>query len=98
MFGITIKQLVIFIFIVTVDLAIYVILGIFLMRYDDFYDESKGAYGSWESMDALDKGIFSGLTAWNIINVIAVGFLLYWIYKKIKAHNKTRSNSHKTKY
>lgn len=28
------------------DLAVYLILGMLLMNYDDFYDESEGGYWS----------------------------------------------------
>ena len=84
MFGIKLKHLIGFILILALDFAVYIVLGLLMMNYDDFYDESKGEYWSWESMNATDKLVFSSLQIWNIINIIAVGFLIYFIIKRVK--------------
>ena len=47
--------------IILIDLAVYIFLGLLLMSYDDFYDESKGEYWSWESMSGFDKAVVSGI-------------------------------------
>lgn len=68
--------------IVVFDLGVYILFGLMLMNYDDFYDESKGEYWSFESMTAFDKGALIGLNLWHVVNLVAVGYLLYWLIKK----------------
>jgi hypothetical protein len=46
----TVKNTLIGIAIIIFDLAVYIFLGLLLMNYDDFYDESKGEYWSLGSM------------------------------------------------
>ncbi|WP_298507183.1 hypothetical protein [uncultured Maribacter sp.] len=66
------------------DLAIYVVLGLLLMDYDDFYDESKGAYWSLESMTTSQKTTYIGLNIWHVINVIIIGYVIYRIVRSWK--------------
>lgn len=40
---------------IILDLFVYVALGMLLMNYDDFYDESKGEYWSLKSMTLSEK-------------------------------------------
>lgn len=63
------------------DLAVYIFLGLMLMSYDDFYDESKGAYFSLESMTFWQKINYISLNLWHLINLIFIGFLVYKIVK-----------------
>ncbi len=44
------KNILISIGVILFDLFVYLVLGMLLMNYDDFYDESKGEYWSLESM------------------------------------------------
>ena len=63
-------------------LAVYLVLGMLLMNYDDFYDESKGEYWSLSSMTMSEKAItYIGLNVWHVINVVAIGYVLYRIVK-----------------
>jgi hypothetical protein len=66
---------------ILVDLAVYVVLGLLLMGYDDFYDESKGALWSLESMTTFEKAIYIGLHIWHIINVLVIGYVIYRVVK-----------------
>ena len=66
------------------DLAIYGILGLLLMDYDDFYDESKGAYWSLESMNTPQKATYIGLNIWHVINALVIGYMIYRIVKAWK--------------
>ena len=70
--------------IVVLDVGVYILFGLMLMNYDDFYDESKGEYWSFESMTPFDKGALIGLHLWHAVNLLAVGCLLYWLIKKWK--------------
>ena len=51
----TIKNVLIAISIILLDLAVYIYIGLLLMNYDDFYDGSKGAYWSLESGTMSDR-------------------------------------------
>lgn len=66
------------------NLAVYVVLGLMLMDYDDFYDESKGEYWSLESMTTSQKATYIGLNIWNIINILIIGYIIYKIIKIVK--------------
>jgi hypothetical protein len=85
-----IKNLIFLIVIILIDLAVYIILGISLMHYDDFYDESKGEYWSFASMTLSEKICAIGINVWNVINLIVIGFIIYRFVKRII---KTRHNS-----
>lgn len=80
----TLKNIAIGIGLIVFDLAFYVVLGLMLMNYDDFYDESKGEYWSLESMTASQKATYIGLNIWHIINIIIVGYLIYRIIKIVR--------------
>ena len=80
----TFKNIAIGIGLIVFDLAVYVVLGLMLMNYDDFYDESKGEYWSLESMTASQKATYIGLNIWHIINIIIVGYLIYRIIKIVR--------------
>jgi len=69
---------------ILIDLAVYIILGIGMMRYDDFYEESMGEYWSWETLSQFDKQIVVGLYAWNIINILIGCYLIYRLVRWIK--------------
>ncbi|WP_298481402.1 hypothetical protein [uncultured Maribacter sp.] len=80
----TLKNIALGIGFVLVDLAIYVVLGLLLMDYDDFYDESEGAYWSLESMTTSQKTTYIGLNIWHVINVIIIGYVIYRIVRSWK--------------
>ena len=81
---ITLKKVTIGIGLIMLDLAVYVVLGLMLMDYDDFYDESKGKYWSLESMTTSQKVTYIGLNIWNIINILIIGYIIYKIIKILK--------------
>jgi len=51
----SIRNILIAIDIILLDIAVYIFLGLMLMGYEDFYDESKGEYWSLESMTLDEK-------------------------------------------
>ena len=85
----TIKNILIAVGIILFDLIVYIFLGLMLMNYDDFYDESKGEYWSLESMDFWQKVNYIGLNVWHLINLIAIVILIYGIVKEIKKRPTT---------
>jgi hypothetical protein len=84
---ISIRNILFGIGVLTINSVIYIAFGLLLMNYDDFYDESKGYYWSYESMNFYQKVIFIGFNLWNILNLILIVYLMYRIvihYKKKK--------------
>ncbi|GAB7087659.1 hypothetical protein JCM15579A_17630 [Marinifilum fragile] len=78
------KNILISIGVILFDLFVYLVLGMLLMNYDDFYDESKGEYWSLESMTFWQKANYIGLNLWHIINVIVIGYVIYRVIKMIR--------------
>lgn len=66
------------------DLIIYIVLGTMLMSYDDSYEESKGIYWRYESMTSSEILSSSAFAAWNLINLIFIGFILYKLIRYLK--------------
>jgi hypothetical protein len=85
----TVKSFFIGIGIILIDLAVYIFLGLLLMSYDDFYDESKGEYWSWESLSDFDKAVVIGLNIWHVVNILAVLYISYKAFKLIKQRATT---------
>lgn len=77
----TIRNIILGILFILIDLVVYIFLGILMMDYDDFYEEPQGEYMSLESMSTFQKSVFIGLNIWNVINIIIVIFLIYKVYK-----------------
>jgi hypothetical protein len=80
----TVKNTLIGIAIIIFDLAVYIFLGLLLMNYDDFYDESKGEYWSLGSMETSDKVAYLGLHFWHLVNITLIIYVIYRIIKRIK--------------
>lgn len=72
------------------DIIVYLFLGLLLMHYDDFYDESKGEYWSLASMTFTEKIYYIGFNVWNIVNIIALGYIVLRIIKWIKIRNAAK--------
>lgn len=70
--------------IVGVDLFVFLILGLLQMGYDDAFDESKGAYWSFASMNATEKLISICSFGWFVVNVMGIVYLGFRIYKRWK--------------
>ena len=80
----SIKNVLIAFGLILFDLAVYIFLGLMLMNYDDFYDESKGEYWSLESMTFWQKANYIGLNIWHVINLIVIGYVIYRAIKMIR--------------
>ncbi len=87
----TIKNILLGVGYIILDVFIYILLGIFLMGYDDSYDESKGSYFSLESMKNSEKALYIGINIWNILNLLILGYLIYRVIKFI-VNNKAKSS------
>ena len=73
------------------DVFIYLFWGLMQMNYDDHYNETKGIYGSWESMSSNEQTYHAVFLLWNLINLIILGLLIRKIvikrFKKIRAES-----------
>lgn len=74
--------------IISVDILVFIILGVLLMGYDDSYYSSKGEYWSLASMNILEKIIYIGLHIWSILNIFGLIFIGRKIYKQIKKYGR----------
>jgi len=61
----TLKNFLIGILIIVIDLGIYIFLGLLMMNYEDFYEESEGEYWSLASMTTSEKITYIGLNIWD---------------------------------
>lgn len=61
-----------------------------MMGYDDFYDESQGAYFSLSSMEMKYKVVYIFSNFWLVLNGILLMYFLFKLYKKLilKRHNE----------
>lgn len=87
-FQIGIKQILIWLAIIAVDIFVFIILGLLLMNYDDFYDSSKGEYWSLASMNSTEKVIYICYNIWVVLNIIGLLYIGYKIYRKISKTKK----------
>jgi hypothetical protein len=72
------KKVIFWIFILVLDILLYFIIGFILLSYEDFYNENKGAYWSFESMTLIESVAFIGYYVLISINIV---FLIYLVYK-----------------
>jgi len=70
--------------IIFIDLAIYIFLGLVILGYEDFYDESKGESWSLTSMTFGQKAAYIGWYIWLGINGIAILYVVFRFIKQIK--------------
>jgi len=71
------KDIIVGIGVVIIDMAVYFLLGLMLMNYDDFYTEDKGKYWSLASMTTTEKITYIGLNVWHVINVLGIVYIGY---------------------
>jgi hypothetical protein len=77
------KKAIIWTIIGLIDVSIYIILGLFLLDYDDFYDESKSAYWSFESMNSYQKKIYIVYNIWVVIHLLFALYLIIQFIRKV---------------
>jgi len=75
-----------FIVLVIVDVAVYILLGLFLMGNEDKYGETSGELWSWKSLTTTTKTVYILLTTWNILNILLILYFLYRIFLRLKTY------------
>lgn len=76
------KILKIFLLII-LDFFVFIFCGIYMMGYDDFYDESQGEYFSFSSMKMEYKIVWGFYNFWIILNFLALLYIICKVYKKL---------------
>lgn len=72
-----IKRVVFWILIIILDIFLYLASGLILLNYEDFYDESEGAYWSFESMTLLESIAYISYYVLIVANILLVLYLIY---------------------
>lgn len=67
---------------VIVNLAIYILLSLMTMRYDDLYNGRPEDYGNWNTFSDYDKAISLAVLLWNVVNVIFIAMMVVKWYNK----------------
>jgi hypothetical protein len=67
---------------VFLDAAILIFCGIYMMGYDDFYEESQGEYFSLSSMETKYKIVWIFYNFWIVLNWLILFYILFRIFKK----------------
>jgi len=70
------------------DGIIYLFLGLLQMSYDDHYSETKGIYGSWESMSENERTYHAAFLFWNLVNLIILALLVRKLIRKCFKKNQ----------
>lgn len=73
--------------ILVLDFLVYIILGLVLMTYSDFYDESKGEYWSLDSMTMVQKGAFILYYIWLLLNFLFILKIIWSVFRRIKEND-----------
>jgi len=80
-----IKRILIIVLIILVDLAIYFLLTLTMINYEDSYIPEEGPWYSLESMSIQEMLTWFAYQAWLIINVAVIAYLIYRWIKRIKS-------------
>jgi H+/Cl- antiporter ClcA len=77
----TIKNIILGILFILIDMAIYFYIGLKLLIYQDFYSEISGPYWSLESMATTEKIAYIGFYVWWVLNILFIVLIVYKIFK-----------------
>lgn len=64
------------------DFAVLIFCGIYLMGYDDFYEQRQGEYFGFSSMKMEYKIVWGFYNFWILANCLFLFFIIYKGYKK----------------
>ena len=77
------KRIIIGLILIIIDFALYIVLGLILLNYEDFYDESEGTYWSLTSMTTVEKIAYISYYLLITINILLI---IYFTYRMIKKY------------
>ncbi|KQO22410.1 hypothetical protein ASF10_08490 [Flavobacterium sp. Leaf82] len=67
---------------ILLDLAVFIFCGVYMIGYDDFYEESQGEYFSLSSMETKFKIVWIFLIFWQVLNCFLLFCILFKAYEK----------------
>lgn len=65
------------------DLFVFIFCGIYMMAYDDFYNESHGEYFSLLGMKPEYKLVWVFYNFWIVLNCVFLFYVIFKMYKKL---------------
>ncbi len=65
------------------DLFVFVFCSIYMIGYDDFYNESQGEYFSFSSMKTEYKIVWGFYNFWIFLNCLLLVYIIFKVYKKL---------------
>ncbi len=77
-----IKKIFFGILIIILDLTLYIIIGLILLNYEDFYHESKGVYWGLSSMTLIEKIAYISYYLLLLVNILSIAYFFYRLLKK----------------
>lgn len=89
---VTKKNILLGILFIFIDFILYVFLGLMVLDYEDFYDESQGAYWSLGSMTIVQKISYISFQTLIILNWVFVYFILFKLIKYFINKRKVKNN------
>jgi hypothetical protein len=67
---------------VILDLSVFIFCGIYMMGYEDLYDESQGEYFGFSSMKMEYKIVWGFYNFWIVLNCVLFFYFIYTLYRK----------------
>jgi hypothetical protein len=80
LFFLSLIKKIIFLFL---DIFVFLFCGIYMMGYDDFYDETQGEYYSLLSMEIKFKIVWIFYNFWILLNCFLLLYLVFRMFKKL---------------
>ena len=70
------------------DLLVFAFCGIYMMGYDDFYNQSQGENFSFKTMTNEYKIVWGFYNLWIILNCVLFVYILFKLYEKLRFENR----------
>ena len=79
-----IKKILFWLVFILLDFALYIIIGLILLNYEDTWDSTKGYYWSLGGMTFIEKIAYISYYILIIINILILIYLSFKIFKYLK--------------
>ncbi|TBV27626.1 hypothetical protein DMZ43_00820 [Meridianimaribacter sp. CL38] len=79
-----IKKLLFWFVFISIDVALYIIIGLILLNYEDTWDSTKGYYWSLGGMTLREKVAYISYYILIVINILIIIYLSFKFFKYLK--------------
>lgn len=79
-----IKKLLFWFVFISIDVALYIIIGLILLNYEDTWDSTKGYYWSLGEMTLIQKVAYISYYILIVINILIIIYLSFKFFKYLK--------------